>query len=204
METPTTKKILFFDTETTGFVLKNKPIEEQPHLVQFWYILWEYHRDGTVEKETSGDLFFNPGVPIPKGASDVHGITDEVVADKPPVNEEFLRLFTALVRTADIVVCHNVEYDRSVLFFEIDRIYPLELTPGKTQWKDMFCDKQLCTMLASCELVGIKNAYGWKYPKLYELHRKLFWEGFDNAHNAMADIEATKKCFFELKRRELI
>jgi hypothetical protein len=28
--------------------------------------------------------------------------------------------------------------------------------------------------------------------------------GFDNAHNAMADIEATKKCYFELLNRNII
>jgi len=40
--------------------------------------------------------------------------------------------------------------------------------------------------------------WGYKWPKLQELHNHLFGESFEEAHNAMADIEATKKCFIEL------
>lgn len=200
------KKILFFDTETTGLLEKDKnaPLEAQPHLLQFWYILGEYEKDGTILKETMNDLYFNPGVPIPEQASSVHGITDEMVADKPPF-ESFAELLTALVRTVDIVVCHNAEYDRRIVFIELDRLYPLDLTPGKKEWKEMFLDKEFCTMQATIDFCAIKSNYkGYKYPKLDELHKKLFWMGFDNAHNAMADIEATKKCYFELLNRNII
>ena len=33
---------------------------------------------------------------------------------------------------------------------------------------------------------------------------KLFGCAFDDAHNAMSDIEATAKCFWELRKRKLI
>jgi DNA polymerase III epsilon subunit-like protein len=46
--------------------------------------------------------------------------------------------------------------------------------------------------------------YGHKWPKLSELHQKLFGVTFEEAHDAAVDIEATAKCFWELKRRGII
>ena len=52
---------------------------------------------------------------------------------------------------------------------------------------------------------GLKNKVGRaKWPKLIELHEILFGKGFDGAHDAFADITATKDCFFELIKREII
>ena len=43
--------------------------------------------------------------------------------------------------------------------------------------------------------------YGtFKYPKLEELHIKLFGEGMVNAHDAEVDTDYLAKCFFELVR----
>jgi hypothetical protein len=36
-----------------------------------------------------------------------------------------------------------------------------------------------------------------------ELHQKLFECGFEDAHDAMADITATARCFWEMMRRGL-
>ena len=52
-----------------------------------------------------------------------------------------------------------------------------------------------------CKLPGYHGEY--KYPKLQELYRKLFGQSFSNAHDASADTEATKKCYFELKKKGL-
>ena len=60
---------------------------------------------------------------------------------------------------------------------------------------------QLCTMQASTDYCKIPGPYGYKWPKLSELHMKLFGEYFEEAHDAAADINATVKCFWELKRR---
>ena len=40
-----------------------------------------------------------------------------------------------------------------------------------------------------------------KRPKLGLLYTHLFGKEFDHAHDAMADIQATKDCFLELARR---
>jgi DNA polymerase III subunit epsilon len=60
-------------------------------------------------------------------------------------------------------------------------------------------------MTKSANFCAIKNGYsGYKWPKLSELHMKLFGVDFEEQHNATVDINATAKCFWELKRLEVI
>ncbi len=57
-------------------------------IVEFAYL--KHSPDGTIEEKT---LLFNPERPIPKEASDVHGLTDEDVADAPLFRDKALELF---------------------------------------------------------------------------------------------------------------
>jgi fido (protein-threonine AMPylation protein) len=43
-----------------------------------------------------------------------------------------------------------------------------------------------------------------KYPKLWELHKKLFDEYFVWAHDALTDVEATLRSFIELVNKWVI
>jgi len=67
-----TKPIIYFDIESTGVETETARIVELACI--------KYNPDGTQEEKT---ILVNPGIPIPKEASDVHGITDEMVKDKP-------------------------------------------------------------------------------------------------------------------------
>lgn len=89
-----------------------------------------------------------------------------------------------------------------------------ELLGGELFWRltiegldlEMNCNKNTggltlpCTMQASTNLCKIPGPYGFKYPTLQELHKHLFEVGFDGAHDAMVDVLACAKCFFELER----
>jgi exonuclease RNase T and DNA polymerase III len=68
----------------------------------------------------------------------------------------------------------------------------------------MFARPTLCTMQATIQYCNIPGRFGPKWPKLMELYTKLFGQEFDGAHDAMADIVATKECFFELIRRGVV
>ena len=52
-----------------------------------------------------------------------------------------------------------------------------------------------------CKIEGHNN---YKWPTLSELHLKLFNKDFSEAHNASADIDACAKCFFKLKKMNII
>jgi len=97
-----------FDTETTGFSPNNDRIVEIG-AVKF--------RDGRVLAKKSWLLY--PGRRIPYWATEVHGITNEDVANKPPFKEvypEFLK-FTQ----GSVLMAHNARFDISFMAEEIRR-----------------------------------------------------------------------------------
>ena len=99
------------------------------------------------------------------------------------------------LNVATNVVGHNVAFDKKILGAEMIRLGMKDELEKK---------KSYCTMQSSIDFCKIPGKYGFKYPKLQELYRKLFDEDFEDAHNAMSDVEATEKCFWELRRRKLI
>lgn len=141
----------------------------------------------------------NPGIKIPQRLTDIHGISDAMVADQPGfdmIAKDLVKLF----QDCDLIVGHNIEFDRKMIFVEMDRIWK-KPSPEKSEWKAMFQKKMFCTMENSTDFCEIKTHGGKnKFPRLVELHQKLFGKAFDNAHNAVGDITATRNCFFEMKR----
>ena len=59
-------------------------------------------------------------------------------------------------------------------------------------------------MKSSTDYCRIPGYYGYKWPKLSELHIKLFGEDFDEAHYISVYINATEKCFWEMKKIGII
>lgn len=90
---------------------------------------------------------------------------------------------------ADYLIGHNVEYDRRMFMGEIMRCGSVGFNPDD--------HKRFDTMTSTAELV---NGPGGRRPRLSQLYRFLFGRDFDNAHDAMADIVATKDCFLALHR----
>ena len=70
------KPLAFFDLETTGVNVAEDRIVEISVI--------KLNPDGSEEVLTE---LVNPGMPIPKGSSDIHGITDDKVADAPLFNQ---------------------------------------------------------------------------------------------------------------------
>jgi DNA polymerase III epsilon subunit-like protein len=101
--------------------------------------------------------------------------------------DAYIKEFLAYMSKADCIIGHNLSYDMSMLMGEAKRL-------GVNF--DFRRLKTFCTMKHTANVEGLH--IGGKYPKLAELYRFLFNEDFDNAHDAMADIQATKRCFLEL------
>jgi len=187
---------LFFDTETTG-IPKNwdAPISDSdnwPRIVQLAWILY----DSDQKLLSSNNMIVFPeNFIIPKDASSVHGITTEYARYNGEPLETVLSQFNEDASKAEYLVAHNINYDENVLGAEY---YRSEL---KNPLPDL---QQICTMSSSTDYCAIPGNYGYKWPKLDELYFKLFGEYFENAHDALADVEATAKCFWELKKRGVL
>jgi len=97
-----TARIVVFDTETTGL----SPATD--HVLEIAAVAIEGDREtGRFES------LIDPGVPIPKALTAIHGITDEMVRDKP----HFAEVGRAFLDFAgeSILAAHNAPYDMAML-----------------------------------------------------------------------------------------
>ena len=71
---------------------------------------------------------------------------------------------------------------------------------------ELFEKERVCTMLSSIDFCKIpsSNNRGYKWPRLSELHIKLFEKDFEDAHDALVDTSACVRCFFELRAKGII
>ncbi len=106
-----------------------------------------------------------------------------------------LQEFSAAVEKSGVLVAHNVKFDESIISAEYLRLKIKPPFAGK---------KRFCTMERTTEICRIQGPYGYKWPTLSQLHWELFKSGYEDAHDAGADVAACARCFFELKRRQLI
>ncbi|MCB9807606.1 3'-5' exonuclease [Candidatus Peribacteria bacterium] len=188
-------KLFVFDTETTGFVERDGPLEVQPYIVQFSGILLELQSDKTLKEIDRIDAYVKPPISIPFGASQVHGIYDKDVMDKKTVSEQ-MNTFLSYLNSADMVVGHNIEYDESVINYELQRL---------SRKGDYNPQKTLCTMKSTVDFCAIPGrGIGFKFPKLNELYKKLFGEYFEGAHSAIYDVEATVRVLEKLIQKGVI
>ena len=183
---------IFFDTETTGLPKNWKaPVTELdnwPRLIQLAYVV--YSENGK-KLETGNHIIQPEGFTIPQESSNVHGITTERALAEGEKLETVLTKFHGLINEATTLVAHNIAFDEKIVGAELLR----------NNFQNILVTKnKFCTMVSTVDFCKIPGPYGFKWPGLAELHIKLFGKNFDNAQDALADIEATANCFWELKR----
>ncbi len=95
------KKIIFFDTETTG----NEP--KVDFMCQLAY---------KIGNETFCELY-KPAIPIPPEASAITHITDKHVKDKPAFKESnnYKKVKDLFEEDSSIVVAHNAKFDLAII-----------------------------------------------------------------------------------------
>lgn len=188
-------KIFVYDTETTWFINKKETdLNKQPKIVQFAWIMWEL-KDWEFSEIKRVNILINPKCSIPFGASQVHHIYDIDIKNAPYIETQINNILE-YINSADITIWHNIEYDEDMVKIELKRL--------EQEYK--YQPKQvICTMKTTVDFCAIRwNWERFKYPKLWELHKKLFWEYFIWAHDAMTDVEATLRCFLELEKKWVI
>ena len=109
MELKLSKPICFFDLETTGIdITKDRIVEIS--------ILKVYPNDNKESKT----WLVNPTIPIPKAASDVHGITDERVAGEPTF-KELAKQIHNMIKDSDLAGYNSDRFDIPLLAEEMLR-----------------------------------------------------------------------------------
>ena len=186
-------KRLFLDLETTGLPLERNVhysvVDNFPHIVQIGY---EYYV-GKELKEKRKELIRCES--IDEGAIRVHGITVEMSQEgKEP--KEVLEEVYKIIKEADIVIAHNIEFDMNVLYANFVRN---NIDTSLINRKSSYCTMKKGTNI--CKLPGKFDDY--KYPKLTELYKKLFNKDVEEKHDALYDVKLMRRCYLEIIRKQL-
>lgn len=160
------RPIVFFDLETTGTKV------DTDRIVQI--SLLKYNPDGTEEIKT---LLVNPGIPIPKQAADVHGITDEMVKDAPTFAQLADEIYN-YIKDCDLSGFNIHIFDLPLLRFEFARV-------GKE------------IPISEINVIDPLVIFKKKEPRdLTAAYKYYCNKDLEGAHDAEADIIATKEVFF--------
>ena len=195
--------ILFFDTETTGFLNERAPVDDpsQPYIVQLAAQLCEDDGAPVAGFSLIVDPGISYGVNIPERAAAVHKITNERAVQFGVSSESALGLFTHLYQRADLIVAHNIKFDRGVIEAAISRHYQ-RVMPLR---KPLFCTMEAASLVLKLPPTERMIAAGFdkpKPPKLEECIRHFFNEDLAGAHDAMIDVQACRRVYFHLKTLE--
>ena len=189
---------LIYDTETTGLPKNfSAPVtdsENWPRLVQ---VAWQLHNSMGELIEVKNFIIKPVDFTIPFNAEKIHGISTQHALAHGVDLSFVLEEFNKAIEQSEFVVGHNIIFDINIMGAEFHR----------TQIESPLAQKKsIDTKNEGTEFCAIPGGRGgkFKWPTLTELHVKLFKEGFAEAHNASADVEATTRCFLELIRLRVI
>ena len=172
-------RALLFDTETTDLI-HNSLISDktQPRIIEFYGHVIE--DDGTVLDQL--EFRCNPGIRIPPKITEITGISNADVNDKPPFRHRVPEI-QRLMNWADAVVAHNLAYDYAVVNQEMKRM------GSELKWPKI----KVCTVQETEWFKGFRLS-------LSNLHEHLFGEGFENAHRAKNDVDALTRCWLHMRK----
>lgn len=177
-----------------------KDLNNWPRVIQLAWVACNEGR-GTISQ---GNHLIRPdGWTIPDGSDGKdatfwieHGFnTQKSLKEGVPIREA-AELFVRDLQDCTYMISHNMDYDYNVLGSELIR---LELKSERRPVR--ICTKETSTNFCAIPFEGRRypgSRQRYKWPKLAELHLKLFGFDFEDAHDAMGDVFALKKCFFQL------
>jgi DNA polymerase-3 subunit epsilon len=216
-------RIAVFDTETTGLpkskIINDLSLALWPHIVQFSYIIYDTELQKIIK---TVDLIIRipENINISDEVSDIHGITNFISQSSQYKIEDALIHFSKdyLNYNIDLIVGHNLSFDINMLKVELMREiniqHSLNLSDKRmfSQLLEVLDDLKpespelYCTMQKTIELCNLKSKtkYGKEYvkfPKLNELHMKLFNSQPRNLHNSLNDVLICLRCYYMLEHK---
>jgi DNA polymerase III subunit epsilon len=158
---PLDRPVAFIDLETTGLRIGSDRIVEL----------------AIIRLSPNGDVLervrrFNPGIPIPPSATEVHGITDEDVANEPPFATR-ARSLSELLEPCDLVGFNIRRFDLPMILSEFKRA-GVPFGVGERR------------------VVDVQMIFHREEPRdLGAAVRFYLGRELEDAHSALADIRAT-------------
>lgn len=173
------RNYVVFDLETTGLSPINNEITEIGAVKVI---------DGKISD--TFEMLVKPNQKISKKITDITGITNEMVKDKPPI-EEVLPKFIEFIGGLPLVA-HNIEFDYGFLCENYNRVYKKEFKRKKSctmkmyrKWyKEQYDENAPCSKLGDVVLELLGNEEYLSY--------------LSNSHRGLNDAEFTQKVYENL------
>ncbi len=199
-------KILVFDTETTGLPEKNASIydlKKWPYIIQISYILFDICNNTSISKNHYIQLENN--IVISDESYEKHKINKELLDISGENIKIVLNEFNKFLALSDIVVGHNISFDKQLIFVECFR-NKIDQNFTKFINNKKITKNEYCTMKNSkhiCNIVKVNkfNKPYYKSPSLSELYKKIFPNEFlpNDLHNSIIDVLCTLRCYIMLE-----
>ncbi len=159
------RQYFVLDTETTG-------LSATDEIVQIGIV----DSDG----RTVLNQLVKPTIPIPSGASAIHGVYDRDVAGAPSFKQIYIQLSALLA--GQVVVAYNMDFDWRML----------QQTAARYRLPDLRMGKRDCAMKQYARFKGVRHANGRNYT-WHKLGNALRQEGLlvAKAHDALDDARMT-------------
>ena len=198
-------KLLFIDCETSGLPANRHISYIQtnmwPNILQ---ISWQCVDSETWSIYKTEDHFVESRGKWNQDAERIHKIPESLIQNfgKSP-----LEVFTKLendIRMCDMIIAHNLNFDKNCILAEFKRLYTSELIKNNPLQVWPINKKSLCTMVLTKRFAGSKfpKSNDYKFPKLSELYAKLFGKEYDisgaELHNSSNDVSCLIMCFKQL------
>jgi DNA polymerase III epsilon subunit-like protein len=216
-------KILVLDTETSGLpqtkILSKELLELWPHIVQFSYLIYDISAN-CVMKVKDCILNIPEDVVMSEEVVQIHGITNAMSQESSVPFANVVDEFYQDLKSVDEIVGHNLSFDLNVIKAELMRettakdekrrsrrlqsLPPLRYNNHVRCLETLVEKETYCTMTNSINLcnIKVKTKYGREYikfPKLAELHNKLFNVVPRHLHDALNDVIICLRCYLKLR-----
>lgn len=134
---------------------------------------------GLIYNGKEKSILLNPTIPIQKEASDVHGITDEMIKDCPTFKDISIKLLNIINKSDVIIGFNHKRFDLRMLYYEFKRCN-IEL-PNKP-------------------VIDVLEVYNKMHRRrLTDLYKLYTGEELKNAHDGLEDCKATQILLDKLK-----
>jgi len=193
--------ITTFDTETSGLPTRpsnykryGNPFTETSHydssrIIEVGYVMHKYENDNVTLIEQRSMLIKPDSFVITN--SDIHGIPQTLASEYGSSILDVLKEFMVIVSRSDVIVSHNVDFDKNITCSEMVRA-------GMITSAKMFMQKQFeCTMKLAMNKYALT-----RFPTLKKLFESVCENGkeWTQNHRAMDDALKAADCYFAMKK----
>lgn len=186
-------RILIFDTETTGLPEKYASIrdyEKWPYIIQLSYIIYDTSNN-SIHTISDNYIKIDKSINITEVSQQITGITRDILNSKGINIKQALYDFNNALKISDIIVGHNVSFDKQIVMVECFR-NKINNNFVRFHGKNIIRKPEYCTCKKTAHL------FNNRYQKLENLYSNLFNEKPSGLHNSLIDTIITFRCYYKL------